>query len=154
MAAFRDRVARCDELPDDALEPGLRALRGGERSQIKPTNSRSLEGSVDLDTSLKAHPSHAQASRWDYAVGYDGQVWFIEFHPVSDGDASVVGRKADWLDRWLDGPGRPLAEIASGPYYWIATGGVPPARQRKKVTAMAQRGVRMVGSSLTLPPGQ
>lgn len=78
---------------------GLQALGNADKSRIEPLNTSHLDGSADIDSSLKK--KYPESSRWDYAVAYDGTVYFIEVHPPNE--IKEVVKKLHWLKGWLAG---------------------------------------------------
>lgn len=128
-------------------QPGLQDLQATDRARIRRKDPRSLEGSCNLDAQLRQ--VCPEEPRWDYAVAYEGRVWFIEVHPAdSSGNIDEVVRKSEWLARWAAGP---LWARRQG-LWWIATGRVTPqpafARKRR---LLAERGVRGPIAQLQLP---
>jgi hypothetical protein len=97
---FKNAVNAC---PDLTLRDGLRAISPVNRERIRPQNTRSVTGSVDIDEDLRAR--FPEDYRWDYAVGYNGsdnveRAYFIEVHPAETSEISRVVRKARALKEW------------------------------------------------------
>ena len=137
-----------ESTPDvkDAWNPGLQALRASDRRRLLPTAPRDLTGSVDLDTTLRnAHPN---AARWDYAIGYRlnsrEMIYWVEVHPATDGEISVVLNKFAWLTTWLSANAKQLNRF-SREFVWISSSRAsftPLAPQAKR---LASSGIRHVG---------
>ncbi len=101
----------------NAFEKGLKAL-GSNSSKVKPLDPSKCEGSVDIDTAVKS--IYPNASRWDYAVGYNGKTYFIEVHTAKTDEVKSVLKKLQWLKDFLinDAP-----ELNKEPksFHWIAS---------------------------------
>lgn len=78
---------------------GLQALDNADKAKIEPQNTSHLDGSANIDACLKKQ--YPESSRWDYAVAYNGTVYFIEIHPPNE--IKEVVKKLHWLKNWLDG---------------------------------------------------
>lgn len=111
---------------------GLGALSGSS-AKVSLSTPRHCEGSVDIDQCLRA--IYPNDNRWDYAVGYDDHVYFIEVHPASTSDVSIVLNKLSWLRQWLDARAPELKTLQHS-FHWLATGGVhilPSSPQARKL---------------------
>lgn len=99
---------------------GLQAL-GVNAQRITAQDTRKLEGSVDIDACTQSlYPNEA---RWDYAVGYDNKVYFIEIHPADTSNVKEMIKKAEWLNKWLTQKAPALNSLAANKVlYWIASG--------------------------------
>lgn len=120
---FRKAVKACSDL---ALRDGLQAVSATGREKIRPENTRSVTGSVDIDEDLRAQ--FPEDNRWDYAVGYrssDGQekAWFIEVHPAETSEISCVVRKARFLRTWAQHFAPDLWNMTiPRQIHWVASG--------------------------------
>jgi hypothetical protein len=135
-----------------AYEKGLRALREVDRNRITCRNSRTITGSLDLDTTLRS--THPNATRWDYAIGLvhekgRDRVCWIEVHPASSRHVREVLDKFEWLKEWLQTEAPPLDALPSA-FVWVASGSVslPPGDTKRNL--LAQRGIRFAGAHLIL----
>lgn len=98
---------------------GIQAL-GSNARFVKVSDTRKIEGSVDIDSCTKTlYPS---ASRWDYVVGYDSAAYYLEVHPASTGDVDAMCKKAMWLKNWLSAKATLLKDISKFPLYWVPSG--------------------------------
>ncbi|HOU12503.1 MAG TPA: hypothetical protein PKZ84_05260 [Anaerolineae bacterium] len=77
-----DFIEAIHNTPDVAgcLQPGLQALQPAERAKITVSNTRELKGSVDIDACTKV--KYPVEPRWDYVIGYQEFVYYVEFHPA------------------------------------------------------------------------
>ncbi len=132
-ASFISAVDSCAEIKGKA-RPGLSALRTDSK-MLKADNPRLIDGSVDIDTAVKnIYPAD---SRWDYAVEFNGQVFFIEIHPADTANIDEMIKKVKWLKAWLPAKAPMLKSMhRCGVYHWIPTGRVkisPNSRQFLKI---------------------
>lgn len=44
---------------------------------------------------------YPNASRWDYAIGYDQKAWFVEVHPANTSNVKEMLKKVEWLESRL-----------------------------------------------------
>ena len=73
---------------------GLGALGAYSKKIIIPKNA-TLDGSLDIDSeTAMLYPSD---NRWDYAIGCDGKVYYIEVHSAITSEVSTVIKKLKWL---------------------------------------------------------
>ena len=90
---FRKAVIAC---PDLTLRDGLQAVSPANREKIRPKDTRSVTGSIDIDEDLREQ--FPTDNRWDYAVGYRGsdaveKAFFIEVHSAETSEIRCVVRK-------------------------------------------------------------
>lgn len=113
-----------EKTPDisKAFIKGLSALKSNS-SRILPTNTRLIEGSVDI-YGATAH-LYPHANRWDYALGYNKKAYFIEIHPANSSNVHEMLKKLDWLKKWLGTSAPELNKIrAEKAFVWIQSGKV------------------------------
>jgi hypothetical protein len=139
---------------EEAHQLGLQALRAEDRPHIEPENTRSLTGSVDVDTALqKVYPN---ANRWDFAIGYQHTndtaefIYWVELHTASDSQVKVVIKKAQWLLAWLKGAGKLLAKFDRD-IVWVSSGATTFTLSAPQRKLMAQAGLRHCGKVLRIP---
>ncbi|WP_008314814.1 hypothetical protein [Leptolyngbya sp. PCC 6406] len=143
--SFRSAVQSTPSL-QAALKPGLRAL-GSNSSKIKSNDPGKCEGSIDIDTTVRAQ--YPNSSRWDYALGYGGKTYFVEVHSAKTDEVSSVLNKLQWLKDFLV---RDVPELNKEPrsFHWIASGKVAILPSSSQARQLAQKGLRVAGQ-LTLP---
>lgn len=83
----------------EAYESGLRALKKAEGGKVVVSDGKRLNGSLNIDAAV-AH-LYPNENRWDYAVGYDEKVYFVEIHPAFTGEVNRMIAKLNWLRLWL-----------------------------------------------------
>lgn len=103
---------------------GLGAIKGNERDRFIAPDPRKLTGSLDIDKATRDR--YPEANRWDYAVEYNDETFFVEVHPCSTSDVSKMIDKLTWLKGWLKTKAPQIDALKSKnqPYHWIATSGV------------------------------
>lgn len=117
--SFKNAVVKCSEIKN-AFMPGLSALKGNSK-HVKPTDTKLVNGSVDIDDTLKV--IYPNESRWDYVVGYADEAFFIEVHPAGTSNVSEMVNKVKWLKNWLASSAPDLNVLhKTKVYYWIPSG--------------------------------
>ena len=142
---FADAVRSTPEIAE-CLKTGLQAL-GSNSSKVEVTSTRSLKGSVDIDTCLKG--LYPNAPRWDYVFGYKDCVYYVEVH---QGKTSEVGRiitKFGWLRQWCQSTN--LEDLKDrSTYHWVSTKGTDTIRKGSRHRRMLdQKGIYGPSSGLT-----
>ena len=121
--------------------PGLQALENVDKSAVKLNDKRKLDGSLNIDKETKhLYPNEP---RWDYAVGYDDKVFFVEVHPANTSNISDMAKKKEWLKKWLQSKAPLLDALPSGNprFLWAATeSGVHILNQTSHMRKLAQLG--------------
>jgi hypothetical protein len=127
-------------LLNNALQTGLQAL-GSHSSKVKPSDTRKCEGSVDIDTAVKS--TYPNASRWDYALGYDGTTHFIEVHTAKTDEVKSVLNKLQWLKDFLS---KDAPELDKEPkrFHWIAYNGNHILPNSSQARQLAKSGITVV----------
>lgn len=123
------------------FKPGLSAVKNSERDYIKVPDTKLLGGCVALDEAAKK--SHPHDNRWDYALEYADNTFFIEIHPASTSEIDCVIQKVDFVKRWLNdiAPGfldLPKKENGARQFYWVSSGStdlriLPGSQQARKL---------------------
>ncbi|MBQ8014022.1 MAG: hypothetical protein IJ257_06480 [Treponema sp.] len=101
---------------------GLGAVKTSEKSKFVVSNTHLLSGSLDIDSATKfLFPND---NRWDYAVEYNKEVFFVEIHPCSTSEIQTVLHKLSWLKNWLKTRAPDISALKStsrNPYIWVFT---------------------------------
>lgn len=115
---------------NDSLRPfyehGLGAMKKGDRRCICVPETKLIGCTVALDEAAeKAYPVD---NRWDYALEYDGNTFFIEIHHASTSEIDCVIRKVDFVKTWLNDNAPeilslPQKESGARRFYWVSSGG-------------------------------
>lgn len=128
------------------LQNGLQALKK-DSAKISVPSPRGLEGSVNIDECLKK--KYPEEPRWDYVLGYQGRVYYVEVHPASTSEVEAVIAKLRWLKGWRKTTA--LETLATqSTYHWIASGDVHITRHSKYERLLAENGLCMPQSRLSL----
>jgi hypothetical protein len=143
--SFEDAVEATAEIRG-ACRPGLQALQAAARKAIQANDTRRLEGSVDIDTTLR--PIYPHDPRWDYVVSVQDdagapRLYWIEYHEANGETAKDVASKARWVKQWARTAGRPVWEFGGRKMdlRWIASGRVRLPKKSRQVRLLAQEGV-------------
>ena len=103
------------------LKAGLGAFANNERKKIRVPSTSLLECSVNLDEAAKA--SYPHENRWDYALGYSGQTYFIEIHPANTSEIDCVVKKVIFVKKWLGSVSPGLLDGSGSEFfYWVSSG--------------------------------
>ena len=105
-------------------------------------DARRLDGSLNIDEETKM--LYPNESRWDYAIGYDGKVYYIEVHPANTSNVEEIIKKKLWLDKWLKEKAPSLSALKAGSpkFQWAATeAGVHVSAQSTYARRLSQRGI-------------
>lgn len=116
--SFRQAVANTPDI-STCYQSGLKAL-GAYSAKVLATNTSLLHGGVDIDSCTSG--IYPDANRWDYAIAYNGEVYFIEVHSAKSDEVSKVIRKFHWLTDWLNNRAPEINRLKAripSPYYWI-----------------------------------
>ncbi|MDE5877324.1 MAG: hypothetical protein K2H47_07510 [Muribaculaceae bacterium] len=140
-------------LANEQLKPyfgsGLGAVKGSDRKYIKVPDTKLLGGSVALDEATKKTCPHD--NRWDYAIEYDENTFFIEVHPASSSEIECVIQKVKFVIKWLKDNAPEFLTLAQKTrireFYWVSSGKtdlriVPGSQQGRK---LALNHIRPVG---------
>lgn len=138
--AFKTAV---ENTPDVAngYNYGLQALEKADKNVVKLKDNFKADGSLNIDKETKA--LYPKDSRWDYAIGYDGKVYFVEVHPANTSNISEMAKKKEWLKNWLSLKAPLLDDLPSGHprFLWAATeSGVHISKQASYTRKLAQLG--------------
>ena len=133
------------------FDTGLQALRKADRYKIVVSDTRKLTGSVDIDSSTK--DKYPEANRWDYAIEYGGETFFVEVHPGSTGEVKTVIAKLDWLKQWLKNAAPAIDALKSknkSAYHWVYTKDSAILPNSKYAKMLSINGLGLPKKQLTL----
>lgn len=114
---------------------GLSAFGKYSQKIVVPDNSK-IMGSVDIDK--ETEPLYPNDNRWDYAMGYDGEVFYLEFHSAITSEVSRVFKKLEWLKTWLRTKAPEINKLTAKsrrPYCWIQSSNfqIPPTTSQYRL---------------------
>ena len=145
-----ENVCSANETLNPYFKRGISALKKSDRQCVEVPDTKLLSGSVALDDATKAQ--HPKENRWDYAIEYDGDAFFLEVHPGSTSEIECVIKKVQFVKEWLkancpDFLNLPNKGSGARCFYWISSGGTdlrisPGSNQAKR---MALHKIKNVG---------
>ena len=150
---FRSAVEGTPGL-EQSWRSGFQALKPADKSHIKATDPTRIKGSVDLDSALAS--LHANANRWDYAIGYAPEkstehcVFWIEIHPARLSEIKVIIAKLEWLKQWLRESAPKLNSLRKT-YVWISSGKTSFTLSSPQRKRLALAGLQHKGRVFTIP---
>ncbi len=138
---FKEAVEATPDIKDGFCN-GLQALGKNNSKRVKASDTRLLNGSVDIDACTKElYPNDA---RWDYVVGFDSHAYFLEIHPASTGEVESMIKKKQWLDSWLNEKAPTLKKLAVNVFYWIPSGRCKIQKTSKQYRMLAESNIQIV----------
>jgi hypothetical protein len=127
------------------FKEGKQAILAKERDKIELTDSRKCGGSLFIDQCLIDQGKYPNSNRWDYAIDYDGQVYFFEVHTASSSEVSTVIKKLEWLKEWLNTNAPEINSLkAKAPFYWVQSNGYHILPNSSYEKAANQKGIRPI----------
>lgn len=139
--SFRKAIENTPDVQHGYRE-GMQAIVKADKRAVMVKNARRLDGSLNIDEETKK--LYPNESRWDYAVGYDGKVYYIEVHPANTSNVEEVIKKKLWLDKWLKekAPSMTALKAGSPKFHWAATeAGVHVSPRSMYARRLSQRGI-------------
>lgn len=143
---FQQAIENTPEV-SNAYKPGLQALQKGETGKIIVVGSKKLDGSIDIDSALK--DVYKDANRWDYVIGYDSKVCFVEIHPAFTSEVTTMIAKLTWLKSWLKDKAPEINNLPkiAPTYTWIQSGKcaiIPGSREEKKLATYGLKPMKVL----------
>lgn len=140
---FQSAVENTSEI-SSAYCKGLQALKKSEAGKVIASDPKKIDGSVDIDGTVKN--LYPEDNRWDYVIGYDGKVCYVEIHPAYTSEVATIEAKFSWLKAWLKEKAPQLWALPKAPvsFVWVHTKGgyiLPQSRQAK---ALAKLGIKVM----------
>ncbi len=123
--------------------PGLGAVEGKDKKYFTISNTRLIEGSIYIDICSKKI-AYKNPNRWDYMIGYNKKLYFVEIHPASTGEVSLVLKKFEWLKEFISCLSNELKTkilITNNPFIWVATNGVHIIPTSPQARLLAKSGI-------------
>lgn len=134
-------VCRDNDTLRHFFQTGIGALKKADRQSVKVPDTTLLGASVALDDATRS--CHPLANRWDYAIEYDGDTFFIEVHPASTSEIDCIINKVVFIKEWLrdncpDFLKLPAKEAGPQCFYWVSSGSTdlritPGSQQARKL---------------------
>ena len=124
---------------------GKQAIPSKDRDKVELTDSKKCGGSLFIDECLKKQNKYSNDNRWDYAIDYNGEVYFIEVHTASSSEVSTVIKKMKWLKDWLNYYAPAINSFkAEAPFYWVQSNRYDIPRNSRYERLADQNGIRPI----------
>jgi len=143
---FKQAVEATDEVQHCFME-GKLAILNKERSKVELTESRKCGGSLFIDDCLINQNKYPSENRWDYAIDYNGEVFFIEVHTASTSEVSTVLKKLAWLKDWLIHKAPEINSLRAKtktPFYWVQSNGYHILPNSSQERLVIQKGLKPI----------
>jgi len=139
---FKEAVEATPDV-SDGYKTGLNAVDKKYRSKIQVSDTRLLDGSIDIDScTTRLYPND---NRWDYAFSYNQKVYFVEFHSAKTRETAVVLNKLKWLKNWLIHSAPNINDRkAPQPYFWIQSKGFAIFPSAPQYRIIVQKGLKPI----------
>ena len=134
---FKEAVEKTEEVKN-GFRQGLQALKKVDRTKIGCDETRKIDGSLDIDSSVKS--LYPVSERWDYAISYTGKICYCEIHPAETSEVTKMIGKLAWLKKWLmvKAPEINVLPSYTYKYVWVSSGRVnvlPTSREAKRISS-------------------
>lgn len=139
---FQIAIEKTDEISTSYYK-GIQAIKNCDKSKIVVGNLSNIDGSIDIDNATKH--LYPESNRWDYAIGYNNKVCYIEVHPAYTGEVEKIAQKLFWLKEWLNDKAPLLSSLpkAQIPFVWLSTKGVHIIPQSKQYKRLSSLGIKL-----------
>lgn len=138
---FKEAVEATPDVSTGYRE-GIEAF-GEYKAKIKVPDSKKIDGSLDIDAmTAKLYPD---SNRWDYAICYDGEVFYIEVHSATTSEVSKMIQKLQWLKSWLIKKAPEINKLTTTtrqPYYWVQSSGCNIPKHMPQYKKIVQNKIR------------
>ena len=133
---FKEAVESTADVKDGYCQ-GLKALKKADRSKVRCSDTKKLDGSLDIDTMVKT--LYPDSERWDYAISYSGKICYCEVHPAETSEVAKMIGKLEWLKQWLKDKAPNINSLPTytPKYVWVSSGRVnilPTSREAKRIS--------------------
>ena len=143
---FRQAVILTPEV-QNCFCSGKNAIPNKDQSKIELVEPRKCGGSLFIDQCLTNQGLYQNDNRWDYAIDYNGEVFFFEVHTANTGEVSTVLNKLAWLKDWLNNKAPEINALkakAKTPFYWVQSNGYHITRNSRQERAVLQKGIKPI----------
>jgi hypothetical protein len=134
-----------ENTPDIAncYQSGLQAL-GKYSKKIDLAETTLCSGSVEIDECTKA--KYPNDPRWDYALCYNSEVFFVEVHTANTSEVNAVLNKLQWLKDWLnkEAPEINKLKAKNQPYIWIQSNDFHIPKTSPQYRLAVQKGIKPI----------
>lgn len=134
---FKEAIEKTEEVKNGFCQ-GLRALKKVDRTKIVCDETRKIDGSLDIDSSVRDF--YPESERWDYAISYIGKICYCEIHPAETSEVTKMIGKLAWLKKWLIDKAPEINALPNytHKYVWVSSGRVnvlPTSREAKRISS-------------------
>ncbi len=141
---FKEAVEATLEVHNCFID-GKQAIKREDRDKVELTDPRKCGGSLFIDKCLFDQGLYPQASRWDYAIDYNGEAYFFEVHPAITGQVVTVISKLHWLRNWLIQKAPEINKMkAAYAFYWVQTNGCHILPNSSQARALRESGLKPI----------
>jgi hypothetical protein len=127
------------------FKEGKQAIKNEERDKVELTVPRNCGGSLFIDQCLMDQKKYPGDNRWDYAIDYNGEVYFFEVHTASTSEVNRVLRKLQWLKDWLYQKAPEINALKSkSPFFWVQSDGYHILPNSSQERAVFQKGMKPI----------
>ena len=132
-----------ENTPDIAncYQSGLQAL-GKYSKKIELEDTTLCSGSVEIDECTKA--KYPNDPRWDYALCYNSEVFFVEVHTANTREVNAVLNKLQWLKDWLNNEAPEINQLKAKnqPYVWLQSNDFHIPKTSPQYRLVVQKGIK------------
>ncbi len=137
--SFRQAV---ETTPDVAngYRSGLTAL-GGYSVKVSVSDTTKIQGSLDIDSCTRAR--YPNANRWDYALSYRSEVFYVEVHSANTREVKKMLKKFEWLKYWLRTKAPEISKLTAkhNAFIWIQSNNVQIPKTSPQYRAAKGKGL-------------
>ena len=142
--AFKKAVEDTPEVQNCYCK-GKTAILNREQNKVDLDDPGKCGGSLFIDQCLHDQRLYPNANRWDYAIDYNGEVFFFEVHTANTGEVSTVLNKLVWLKDWLIQKAPDINALrAKTPFYWVQSNGYHILKNSSKEREVIQKGIKPI----------
>ena len=145
---FKLAIENTSEI-NNGYHVGLQAFKKEHKPKIEINE---CQGSVDIDGCLIAKGLYANDNRWDYAIGHNNKVYFVEVHTANTREVKTVLNKLQWLKDWLTTKAPEINKLKASPnaYFWIQSNNYKILKGSRQAREISAKGLKAI-SKLTIP---
>jgi hypothetical protein len=135
-----------ENTPDIAncYQSGLQPL-GKYSKKIELIETTLCSGSVEIDECTKA--KYPNDPRWDYALCYNSEVFFVEVHTANTSEVGAVLNKLQWLKDWLNNEAPEINKLkakSQTPFVWIQSNNFKIPERSSQYRQAIQAGIKPI----------
>jgi hypothetical protein len=126
---------------------GKSAFPKKDANKVELNDPRKCGGSLFIDQCLFDQGLYPNDNRWDYAIDYNGEVFFFEVHTASSSEVSTVLKKLEWLKDWLINKAPEINALkakSKTPFYWVQSNGYHILPNSSYERAVLQKGMKPI----------